>query len=119
MLKKIFFLLFLAIYSLKASTQTLETIVNSYILANGGKENLLKVKSLKAEGYMQSKDTITGELSTFQIPFTIQTLNLKGTRIDAKIMGYSILDLVTSDSAQGKRIKISITTLNWLKNRFI
>jgi hypothetical protein len=48
---------------------------------------------------MQSRDTITGELSTFQIPFTIQTVNLKGTRVDAKMMGYSIFDLVTSDSA--------------------
>lgn len=89
-MKKIFLslaVLLTAFVSVKA--QTADEIIGKYITAIGGADKWSKVQSIKVEGQV--------EVQGIAIPYTMQGIHMKGTRIDAEFQGNKIIDIVTPD----------------------
>jgi hypothetical protein len=79
-------LAFLSIgFALKA--QTADEVIDKYIAAIGGKEKWKQINSIKVEGQV--------EVQGLEIPFTMQAVNGKGTRVDAEFQGSKIIDITT------------------------
>lgn len=76
-----------ALLTLKA--QTADDIIAKYITAIGGADKWTKIKSLKVEGQI--------EVQGISLPFTMQGIHLKATRVDAEFQGSKIIDIVTSE----------------------
>jgi hypothetical protein len=87
-MKKIFALaaLFL-VTATGAFAQTADDIINKYVTAIGGADKWASIKSIKVEGQI--------EVQGIAIPFTMQGLHLKGTRMDAEFQGSKIIDITT------------------------
>ncbi|MBC7889989.1 MAG: hypothetical protein H7Z13_19095 [Ferruginibacter sp.] len=91
-MKKVFLQSLLLITILSAGNitvqaQTADEVIDKYITAIGGKEKWKKVNSMKVEGQI--------EVQGLQIPFTVQAINGKGTRVDAEFQGNKIIEIVT------------------------
>lgn len=69
------------------SAQTADEIIAKYITAIGGADKWRQIKSLKVEGQ--------AEVQGLAIPFTMQAVHMKGTRVDAEFQGNKIIDIVT------------------------
>ncbi len=72
-----------------AKAQTADEIIAKYITAIGGADKWSKVQSIKIEGQV--------EVQGIAIPYTMQGIHMKGTRIDAEFQGNKIIDIVTPD----------------------
>ncbi len=87
-MKKVFLSLLVicsAVFSLNA--QTADEIITKYITAIGGAEKWSKIQSLKVEGQI--------EVQGIAIPFTMQGVHMKGTRVDAEFQGTKFIDITT------------------------
>lgn len=71
--------------------QNADEVINKYLNAIGGKDNLKKINSLKVEGQME----INGP--GLKIPFVMQAVNGKGYRSDAEFQGNKIVEITTPD----------------------
>ncbi|MEN9684530.1 MAG: hypothetical protein RLZZ28_316 [Bacteroidota bacterium] len=78
-------LLFVAGFALNA--QTADEIIGKYITAIGGAEKWSKVQSVKVEGQIEVQGIV--------IPYTMQGVQMKGTRMDAEFQGNKIIDITT------------------------
>ena len=76
-----------AFLSLKA--QTADDVIAKYITAIGGADKWSKIQSLKVEGQI--------EVQGITLPFTMQGIHLKATRVDAEFQGSKIIDIVTPE----------------------
>lgn len=72
---------------LSLSAQTADEVINKYVTAIGGTEKWSKIQSLKVEGQI--------EVQGIKIPFIMQGVHLKGTRVDAEFQGNKIIDITT------------------------
>lgn len=87
-MKKIFALAaLLMVTATGAFAQTADEIINKYVTAIGGADKWASIKSIKVEGQI--------EVQGIAIPFTMQGLHLKGTRLDAEFQGSKIIDITT------------------------
>ncbi len=77
--------LFLSVIVLNA--QTSEEVIAKYITAIGGAEKWQKVQSIKVEGQIETQGVT--------IPFVMQGLHMKGTRMDAEFQGNKMIDIAT------------------------
>lgn len=87
-MKKVFLFLAVsmaAVFNLNA--QTADEIISKYITAIGGADKWAKVQSIKVEGQI--------EVQGIAIPFTMQGVHMKGTRVDAEFQGNKIIDITT------------------------
>ncbi|MEI6265177.1 MAG: hypothetical protein WCP74_08720 [Sphingobacteriia bacterium] len=87
-MKKVFLsiaVLFAAVFTVNA--QTADEVIAKYITAIGGAEKWSKVQSIKVEGQI--------EVQGIAIPFTMQGVQMKGTRVDAEFQGNKIIDITT------------------------
>lgn len=73
--------------SFSLSAQTVDEIINKYVTAIGGAEKWSKITSLKVEGQI--------EVQGVEIPYTMQGIHMKGTRVDAEFQGSKIIDIIT------------------------
>jgi hypothetical protein len=78
-------------FSLAATAQTADEIINKYITAIGGAEKWRTIKSLKVEGQV--------EVQGLAIPFMMQANHMKGMRVDAEFQGNKLIDIVTPAAA--------------------
>lgn len=69
------------------SAQTADEIIAKYITAIGGADKWRQIKSLKIEGQ--------AEVQGLVVPFTMQSIHMKGARVDAEVQGNKIIDIVT------------------------
>ena len=69
------------------SAQSADDIIAKYITAIGGAEKWSKVQSIKIEGQI--------EMQGIAIPFVMQGVQMKGTRVDAEFQGNKIIDITT------------------------
>lgn len=69
--------------------QTADEIIAKYITAIGGADKWSKVQSIKVEGQV--------EVQGIAIPYVMQGIQMKGTRIDAEFQGNKIIDIVTPE----------------------
>ena len=67
--------------------QTADEVIDKYIAAIGGKEKWKQIKSIKVEGQV--------EVQGLEIPFVVQSVNSKGTRMDAEFQGSKFIDITT------------------------
>jgi len=87
-MKKLFISAALLLTTLASvSAQTADEVINKYIDAIGGKDKCLSIKSLKIEGQI--------EIQGLTIPYTMQAVNNKASRMDAEFQGMKIVDIVT------------------------
>ena len=87
-MKKMFLSLFLVLTAvLSLSAQTADEVIEKYITAIGGADKWTKVQSMKVEGQI--------EVQGITLPFTMQGVHLKATRVDAEFQGNKIIDIVT------------------------
>lgn len=77
--------------SIAVKAQTADEVIDKYIAAIGGKEKWKQVNSMKIDGQIEVQGLV--------IPFTMQAVNNKGTRVDAEFQGNKIIDITTP--AQG------------------
>lgn len=70
-----------------AQAQTAEEIIEKYITAIGGADNVRKINSMKVTGHV--------EVQGIEIPFDVAAVNGKGFRTDAEFQGNKIIDIVT------------------------
>ncbi|MFM2360239.1 MAG: hypothetical protein RLY16_2232 [Bacteroidota bacterium] len=70
-----------------AQAQTAEEIIEKYIAAIGGADNVRKINSMKVTGHV--------EVQGIEIPFDVAAVNGKGFRTDAEFQGNKIIDIVT------------------------
>jgi hypothetical protein len=82
-----FAVLLAAVVTTKA--QTADEIIAKYITAIGGADKWSKVQSIKVEGQ--------AEVQGIAIPYVMQGIQMKGTRIDAEFQGNKIIDIVTPE----------------------
>lgn len=82
-----FAVLLAAVVTSKA--QTADEIIAKYITAIGGADKWSKVQSIKVEGQV--------EVQGIAIPYVMQAIQMKGTRIDAEFQGNKIIDIVTPE----------------------
>ena len=82
-----FAVLLTAVVTTKA--QTADEIIAKYITAIGGADKWSKVQSIKVEGQV--------EVQGIAIPYVMQAIQMKGTRIDAEFQGNKIIDIVTPE----------------------
>ena len=82
-----FAVLLAAVVTTKA--QTADEIIAKYITAIGGADKWSKVQSIKVEGQV--------EVQGIAIPYVMQAIQMKGTRIDAEFQGNKIIDIVTPE----------------------
>ncbi|WP_457818024.1 hypothetical protein, partial [Staphylococcus aureus] len=59
------------------SAQTADEIIAKYITAIGGADKWRQIKSLKIEGQ--------AEVQGLVVPFTMQSIHMKGARVDAEV----------------------------------
>ena len=89
-MKKIFLSLAVLVSAfVSAKAQTADEIIGKYITAIGGADKWSKVQSIKIEGQV--------EVQGIAIPYTMQAIHMKGTRVDAEFQGNKIIDIVTPD----------------------
>ncbi len=87
-MKKVFLsiaVLLAAVFTVNA--QTADEVIAKYITAIGGAEKWSKVQSIKVEGQI--------EVQGIAIPFTMQGVQMKGSRVDAEFQGNKIIDITT------------------------
>lgn len=89
---------------LTLSAQTADEIIAKYITAIGGTEKWSKVQSLKVEGQI--------EVQGLEIPFTMQGVQMKGTRVDAEFQGSKIIDITTPTKGWAQNPLIGKVTLS-------
>jgi hypothetical protein len=101
-----------AVFNLNA--QTADEIISKYITAIGGADKWAKVQSIKVEGQI--------EVQGIAIPFTMQGVHMKGTRVDAEFQGNKIIDITTptkgwSQNPFGGKATLSPITDDELKQK--
>lgn len=69
------------------TSQTADEVIDKYITAIGGKEKWKQINSMMIEGQI--------EVQGIEIPFTMQAVNNKGTRVDAEFQGSKFIDITT------------------------
>jgi hypothetical protein len=114
-MKKVFLFLAVsmaAVFNLNA--QTADEIISKYITAIGGADKWAKVQSIKVEGQI--------EVQGIAIPFTMQGVHMKGTRVDAEFQGNKIIDITTptkgwSQNPFGGKATLSPITDDELKQK--
>jgi hypothetical protein len=72
------------------SAQTADEVISKYIDAIGGKAKWLSLKSLKLEGQI--------EVQGITIPYTMQAIHEKASRMDAEYQGMKSIEIVTSQA---------------------
>ena len=85
-----FVLLALVFTGFAVKAQTADEVIDKYIAAIGGKEKWKQIKSIKVEGQV--------EVQGLEIPFVVQSVNSKGTRMDAEFQGSKFIDITTPDA---------------------
>jgi hypothetical protein len=88
-------------FTLKA--QTADEVIDKYITAIGGKEKWKQINSVKIDGQI--------EVQGLEIPFTMQAVNGKGTRVDAEFQGSKIIDITTPTQGWAQNPLAGKTTL--------
>jgi hypothetical protein len=114
-MKKVFLFLAVsmaAVFNLNA--QTADEVIAKYITAIGGADKWAKVQSIKVEGQI--------EVQGIAIPFTMQGVHMKGTRVDAEFQGNKIIDITTptkgwSQNPFGGKATLSPITDDELKQK--
>jgi hypothetical protein len=114
-MKKVFLsiaVLFAAVFTVNA--QTADEVIAKYITAIGGAEKWSKVQSIKVEGQI--------EVQGIAIPFTMQGVHMKGSRVDAEFQGNKIIDITTptkgwSQNPFGGKATLSPITDDELKQK--
>lgn len=96
------------------SAQSADDIIAKYITAIGGAEKWAKVQSIKIEGQI--------EMQGIAIPFVMQGVQMKGTRVDAEFQGNKIIDITTpskgwSQNPFGGKATLSPITDDELKQK--
>jgi len=87
-MKKVFLLMAVLVSAIfTVSAQSADDIIAKYITAIGGAEKWSKVQSIKIEGQI--------EMQGIAIPFVMQGVQMKGTRVDAEFQGNKIIDITT------------------------
>jgi len=86
-----------------ATAQTADEVIDKYIAAIGGKEKWKQLKSLKLDGAI--------EVQGLEIPFTMQAINNKGTRVDAEFQGNKIIEITTPTQGWSQNPLAGKTTL--------
>lgn len=81
-------LLLMLAYSFEASAQTLDEIVAKHIEAIGGKDNWLKLKTLRTESVMKMQGA--------EIHFTALQVDKKAIRQDISVMGMTGYSIITT-----------------------
>jgi len=72
-------------FSIKA--QTADEVIDKHVAAIGGKEKWKQINSMLLDGQI--------EVQGLEIPFTMQAVNGKGTRVDAEFQGSKFIDITT------------------------
>src|ERR671910_459658 len=86
-----------------ATAQTADEVIDKYIAAIGGKEKWKKIQSLKLDGAI--------EVQGLEIPFTMQAINNKGSRVDAEFQGNKIIEITTPTQGWSQNPLAGKTTL--------
>ncbi len=87
MKKNLFTVAVLLLFVFNLHAQTSDEVIAKYITAIGGAEKWSKVQSIKVEGQIEVQGIV--------IPFTMQAVQMKGTRMDAEFQGNKIIDITT------------------------
>jgi hypothetical protein len=113
-MKKVFLVMAVLISAVfTVSAQSADDIITKYITAIGGAEKWSKVQSIKIEGQI--------EMQGIAIPFVMQGVQMKGTRVDAEFQGNKIIDITTpskgwSQNPFGGKATLSPSTDDELKH---
>ena len=83
--------------------QTADEVIDKYITAIGGKAKWKQINSIKLEGQI--------EVQGIEIPFTMQGVNNKGSRVDAEFQGNKIIDITTLTQGWSQNPLAGKTTL--------
>ncbi|MFM7358479.1 MAG: hypothetical protein ACKO1T_07865, partial [Sediminibacterium sp.] len=87
-MKKILLSAGMLLFSFTAAfSQSADEVIGKYIDAIGGKAKWNSLNSLRVEGQI--------EVQGVTIPFTMNALNNKGTRMDAEFQGMKMIEIVT------------------------
>lgn len=90
-MKKIYSFLFaticLSLMSFLAKAQTADEVINKYLQAIGGADNIRKIKSIKMDAAI--------EVQGLEIPFVMQAVQGKGFRMQGEFQGNSIIEIIT------------------------
>jgi hypothetical protein len=114
-MKKVFLLIAVIVSAVfTVNAQSADDIIAKYITAIGGAEKWSKVQSIKIEGQI--------EMQGIAIPFVMQGLQMKGTRVDAEFQGNKIIDITTpskgwSQNPFGGKATLSPITDDELKQK--
>jgi hypothetical protein len=79
--------------SIQAQTPA-DAVINKYITAVGGAENCRKIQSILVEGYYQQKKV--------KMPFTLQSIHLKGLRLEITAGSKKLISIVTPQQSWTK-----------------
>jgi opacity protein-like surface antigen len=83
--------------------QTADEVIDKYLTAIGGKAKWKQINSMKMEGQI--------EVQGIEIPFTMQGVNNKGSRVDAEFQGNKIIDITTLTQGWSQNPLAGKTTL--------
>ena len=106
-MKKLFLQSFILVALLSAEftiqAQTADEVIDKYITAIGGKDKWKQINSMKVEGQIEVQGLV--------IPFTVQSVNNQGARMDAEFQGNKFIDITTPKAGWSQNPMAGKTTL--------